>query len=68
MNIEKTYKPGDDFVVLKVICPPLPDKCISVSVEALADGRVTLEDEIARETRSAEDRLRTHKIIAGILE
>ena len=68
MNIEKTYKPGDDFVVLRVSCPPLPDRMVSISVDALADGKLTLEDEIARETALAEDRLRKHELIAGLLD
>ena len=68
MNIEKIYNPGDDFVVLKVVCPPLPDKNISVAVAALVAGTITLEDEIARETAEAETRLSNHEIIAGMLE
>jgi len=67
MNIEKTYKPGDDFVVLRVICPPLPDKNISVSVAALVAGTITLEDEIARETSEAQNRLKAYELIAGML-
>jgi len=67
MNIEKTYKPGDDFVVLRVICPPLPDKMVSVSIDALAEGKLTLEIEIARETVLAEERLIKHKFISGLL-
>lgn len=67
MNIEKTYRPGDDFVVLRVICPPLPDKNISVSVAALVAGTITLEDEIARETSEAQNRLKAYELIAGML-
>ena len=67
MNIEKTYKPGDDFVVLKVSCPPLPDKMVSVSVDALAAGTITLEDEIERETLNAKDRLEKHNVIQAML-
>ena len=68
MNIETTYKPGDDFVVLKVTCDPLPDKHVSVSVQALSDGLITLEDEIDRETQAAEARLEKHRVITAIIQ
>jgi len=68
MNIEKTYKPGDDFIVLRVICPPLPDKMVSVAVDALTEGTLTLEGEITRETELAQERLRRHELVAGLLE
>ena len=67
MNIEKTYKPGDDFVVLRVVCPPLPDKNISVSVDALASGAITLADEIERETLNAQQRLAKHEAISRMM-
>ena len=67
MNIEKTYKPGDDFVVLKITNDPLPVKMVSVSVQALTDGLITLEDEIAREVQLAEARLERHLAIEAML-
>ena len=68
MNIEKIYEPGDDFVVLRVICPPIKEKRVSISVEALVDGRINLEDEIERETREALNRLHNHETVARMLE
>ena len=68
MNIEKIYKPGDDFVVLKVTCEPLPVKMISVSVQALTDGLITLEDEIARETQEAQARLEQYHAITALIQ
>jgi len=68
MNIEKNYKPGDDFVVLKVICEPLPVKMVSVSVQALTDGLITLEDEIARETQEAQVRLEQYRAITALIQ
>ncbi len=67
MKIEKTYKPGDDFVVLRVSCHPLPDKVVSVSVDALDAGTLTLEDEIERETQNAKERLEKHNAIQAML-
>ena len=67
MNIEKFYKPGDDFVVLKVTNDPLPVKMVSVSVQALTDGLIALEDEIAREVQLAEARLERHLAIEAML-
>lgn len=68
MEIIKEYEPGDDFVVLRVVCPPLKEKRVSVSVEALASGAVTLEDEIAREASEAEERLRRHQIVQELIK
>ena len=68
MNIEKIYKPGDDFVVLKVTNDPLPVKMVSVSVQALTDGLLTLEGEIARETQEAEARLERHRVITDMIQ
>ena len=68
MNIEKTYKPGDDFVVVKITNDPLPVKMVSVSVQALTDGLITLEDEIAREVQLATARLERHRVITDMIQ
>ena len=57
MNIEKIYNPGDDFLILRVSCDPLPDKNISVSVEALVDGRTSLDEQIEIARQDCELRL-----------
>ena len=67
MNIEKTYQPGDDFVVLKITCPPLPERRVSVSVDALAEGLLTIEGEIERETLEAEKRLERHRVVESMV-
>lgn len=67
MIIEKSYKAGDDFVLLKVINPPLPEKIIAVSIDALTDGRLTLDGEIERETQAAQERLAKHEAISRMM-
>ena len=57
MNIEKIYNPGDDFLILKVSCPPLPDKNISILVDALVDGSITLEEQLELARADGELRL-----------
>jgi len=63
MKIETIYEPGDDFVTLRVICPPLKEKVVSVSVEALSSGALVLQEEIEREKKEAEQRLSRHRIV-----
>ncbi len=68
MKIEKTYNPGDDFVVLKVINPPLPDKMVSISTEALFDGRLDFKDQVKLATKDAEKRLKKHKQVEKLIK
>lgn len=67
MKIEKTYKPGDDFVVLRVINPPLPDKMISISTEALFDGRIDFKEQVKLATKDSEKQLKKHKSIEKLI-
>ena len=68
MKIETTYKPGDDFVVLRVINPPLPDKMVSISTEALFDGRLDFKDQVKLATKDAEKRLKKHKQVEKLIK
>ena len=68
MKIETTYNPGDDFVVLKVINPPLPDKMVSISTEALFDGRLDFKDQVKLATKDAEKRLKKHKQVEKLIK
>ena len=68
MKIETTYKPGDDFVVLKVINPPLPDKMVSISTEALFDGRIDFKNQIKLAIKDAEKRLKKHKQVEKLIK
>ena len=67
MKIEKTYNPGDDFVILRVICPPLPDKNISVSVAALASGVITLDEQVELARIEGEARLERVNVINSLI-
>ena len=67
MNIEKIYKPGDDFLVLRVSCPGLPDKNISVSVDALVDGKITLDEQMELARQDGEVRLARLNAMNAIL-
>ncbi len=67
IEILKEYEPGDDFVVLRVICPPLKEKRVSVSVAGLAEGSVTIEGEMEREREDAQRRLDMHNKVQEML-
>ena len=67
MKITKEYNVGDDYIVLRVECPPLPEKRITVMLKPIADGRVNLERQIELAEKDAQERLRIHNIAESII-
>jgi hypothetical protein len=67
ITVEKKYTTGDEFLTLVVSCPPLPDKVITVYLDAVASGRVNIEAEIEKATEDAQRRLDNHALAQQIV-
>jgi len=67
MKITRHYKPGQDYIVLKVECPPLPDKNITIYLDALMSGHVDIEQEIQKAGEDAERRLEKHRLAESLI-
>lgn len=65
MKITKEY--DGNLVVLTVHNPPLPTTKHSILPSALASGKVSLETEIAKLTAEAEEKLRVHQAVLGMM-
>ena len=67
MIITKHYKTGDDYLTLHVECPPLPDKIITIYLDAVMDGKVSVEQQIQLAEADAEKRLQKHLLAESII-
>ena len=67
MKITKSYTAGNEYIVLNVECPPLPDKRITVMLKAIASGKTTIEKQIELAEKDAEERLERHLLAESII-
>lgn len=58
MAIKVTQEPlkSDEFIALRVTCDEIPDKIITIHLDAIADGRTTVAREIEKAKADAEQR------------
>ena len=68
MNIIRKYNTGDPYVTLTVKCPPLPDKVITVYLDALVAGKTTIEEQIQKAEADAQKRLQAHLLAESIIK
>ena len=49
---------NDQYISFEVQCDGIPTRVVSVNVDAIADGKITIEGEVLKATESALARLR----------
>jgi len=67
MKITKNYSTGNDYITLRVECPPLPDKIITVNLDAIMKGKTTIERQIQLAEKDANKRLQQHLLAESII-
>jgi hypothetical protein len=67
MNITTHYEVDLGIVVITVEDPPLPTTKHTITVQALANETVILQDEIDRITEEATEKHRVHELVSGMM-
>lgn len=58
VKIEQVLLKSEDFVAFKVCCEGIPDRVITLSLDGIADGLITVEEEVEKAKAEAEIRLK----------
>ena len=68
MIITKEYLPEKGVVVITVENPPLATTKHTIMAQALADGKVDLNQEIVKLTEKANEQLRVHNAMMNLIQ